>query len=379
MTPKRQYLRWLNTTALAASLLLAAGLARPPHEAAASAGRIFLPIGVNGSPLEGNAVPIPPSPTAMPTAQPTALSTMVPTALPTALPTLAATATGLPSPTATPTTAPIVAPTPAADAGGCPKGNFLAVKADPHNTRYPDPVLKVSCTGTAIVVESNGIPSFEFRKKSPNELQAQAFKWQIPLTPTIATTETQIPLLGPVAIIVDGLPIYGPNEAPPQGTADPFLDGILDFCGGHTANRGDYHYHVLPGCLFQEAPRALVGRVVGYAFDGITILAPYVCQGEGCDEVKKLKSSWQKTSDARNAWDAHSYVAGSGDLDRCNGRVGPDGKYHYYATDTFPYLLACYKGVAARNGPPGGRPGPFLAPTQDFLCHVTKVGASQGR
>jgi hypothetical protein len=45
-----------------------------------------------------------------------------------------------------------------------------------------------------------------------------------------------------------------------------------------------------------------------------------------------------------------NYVAGSGDLDDCNGRFGvtpefPTGIYHYYATDTYPYLPRCFKGV----------------------------------
>jgi len=43
------------------------------------------------------------------------------------------------------------------------------------------------------------------------------------------------------------------------------------------------------------------------------------------------------------------YVAGLGDLDECNGRTGvtpefPKGTYHYFATETFPYLQRCVKG-----------------------------------
>jgi len=43
------------------------------------------------------------------------------------------------------------------------------------------------------------------------------------------------------------------------------------------------------------------------------------------------------------------YVAGLGDLDECNGRTGvtpefPKGIYHYFATETFPYLQRCVKG-----------------------------------
>jgi len=44
------------------------------------------------------------------------------------------------------------------------------------------------------------------------------------------------------------------------------------------------------------------------------------------------------------------YQEGSGDLDECNGRFGvtpdfPEGIYHYYATDTYPYLQRCVSGV----------------------------------
>jgi hypothetical protein len=41
---------------------------------------------------------------------------------------------------------------------------------------------------------------------------------------------------------------------------------------------------------------------------------------------------------------------GSGDLDECNGRMGvtpefPDGIYHYYATDSYPFFQRCVKGL----------------------------------
>jgi hypothetical protein len=45
----------------------------------------------------------------------------------------------------------------------------------------------------------------------------------------------------------------------------------------------------------------------------------------------------------------YEYVAGLGDLDECNGRTGvtpefPKGIYHYYITDTYPYIQRCLKG-----------------------------------
>jgi len=55
------------------------------------------------------------------------------------------------------------------------------------------------------------------------------------------------------------------------------------------------------------------------------------------------------------------YVAGSGDLDECNGRTGvtpefPGGTYHYFATDSYPYLQRCVKGEVEAGGGPGGPP-----------------------
>jgi hypothetical protein len=165
------------------------------------------------------------------------------------------------------------------------------------------------------------------------------------LNPVDASETTPVPLLGSIAITVNGLPIFGPTEAPRDGYGDPFLDGILDYCNGHTAPGGVYHFHARPDCLFTDMD-GNTSLVIGYAFDGYPILAPYICVDNACTEVKEVQSSWQRTQDVRNAWEAHEYVAGSGDLDECNGMVGPDGTYRYYATDTFPYFLGCYHGVA---------------------------------
>jgi hypothetical protein len=191
-------------------------------------------------------------------------------------------------------------------------------------------------------------------------LQAQDYSWEIPLNPTVDETPDQIPLLGVVAVAVNGMPIFGPNEAGNLGFGDPYLDQILDFCNGHTGAGGAYHFHARPECLFTDF-EGNTSLVVAYALDGYPILAPYICKNGDCAAVKEVQSSWQKTSDAQAAWDAHEYVAGSGDLDQCNGTTLADGSYAYFATDSFPYFLACYHGNAsATTGgePGGGPPGP---------------------
>jgi YHYH protein len=80
--------------------------------------------------------------------------------------------------------------------------------------------------------------------------------------------------------------------------------------------------------------------------------------------IKVMTASWQKKAvpDAGRPAVAifpmgtftqdYEYVAGSGDLDECNGRMGvtpefPGGTYHYYVTDTYPYVQRCVKGQLA--------------------------------
>ena len=209
--------------------------------------------------------------------------------------------------------------------------HFIDVKANNANNLYPVPELEVSCESDNLIIKSNGIPIFEFKTKTPNPLLEQSHNWSIPKNPKLADTITDLPLLGTVAIAIDGLPYYGPNEGPPQGFGDPFLDEILDYCNGHTAPGGDYHYHSVPSCLITDNE----SKIIGYSLDGFEIVSPN----------KNIKSSWKKTSTARSAWEANEFIEGYGDLDRCNGKIDDDGVYRYHATNSFPYIIGCYKGV----------------------------------
>lgn len=240
----------------------------------------------------------------------------------------------------------------------CLTDNFIAVEAAPENSDYPDPTLSISCDDDTMTIVSNGIPNYEFIAITPGNLRVQDIDIEIPLEPTIADETTDIPLLGTVAIAVNGIPIFGPNEGGNLGFGDPMLDDILDFCNGHVGPSG-YHLHAAPTCLFDDYESA--NLVIGYALDGFPILAPYVCADDACSEVVEVMSSWQRTSDVVSAWEAHEYVANSGDLDQCNGMLLEDGSYAYFATNSFPYTLSCYVGevelpeLPDREQPAGGQ------------------------
>ena len=291
---------------------------------------------------------------------------------------------------------------------------FYRVKiesADPHQVRwfateitahpktksngYPDPELAVSFDDDSIIVESNGIPTFEFVTTTPNGLRGQNFDWEIPRFPEPADELTQIPLLGTVAITTAGLPIYGPNEAQiPHPYGDPYINGILDYCHGHTGGQADYHFHFAPTCVI-EAPDGTEEHynIIGFALDGYPIIAHY----KGIhDQTGNEAFGWQEVSgyepdadykeevieggaNSTYAWDNYNYEAKrkGRTLDECNGRAlakvtlasgstfdeasffGFD--YGYFVTAEFPYFLAKYHGTpnaAGGGGQPGGGGGP---------------------
>lgn len=235
--------------------------------------------------------------------------------------------------------------------GDCPADNFPNLTANSANSAYPSPEVTAYCEGDYLIVESNGIPSFEFIQTTPSDLEAQSYRWEIPLNPSMAAQTSSIPLGGAVAFTVTGLPIFGPTEAPEHGYRDPIVDELLDYCNGHTAGGGVYHFHAHPCDTSAQQPYV----VVGYALDGFPILSPYVCEDDACTTVKEVKSSWQLKDDSvDNSWDRNEYVAGLGDLDQCNGMTLPDGTYAYFATNEFPYFMGCYVGTPATTTTPGG-------------------------
>lgn len=160
-----------------------------------------------------------------------------------------------------------------------------------------------------------------------------------------------------------GLPIFGPTENPMDGYRDPVLDdslrNLLDECNGHTAPGGVYHFHARPDCLVASLGGERRGLVIGYAFDGYPILAPLICEDAACTTTTRVTSSWRLTLDEYSlatrgpAWDIHEHVEGLGDLDECNGLAIDDPAapydYAYFATDTFPYFLGCYRGTPRAN------------------------------
>ena len=257
----------------------------------------------------------------------------------------------------------------------CPIDNFLDVSnSDGAGLSYPKPYLNVYCDEEFVYVESNGIPHYTFVQTTPIPLSEQDYLWKIPLNPKTASQTSEIPLLDVIGFAVNGLPIYGPNEAErPDPYGDPVYNELLDSCLGHTAGRGDYHYHAFElSCLALNIGNYKESPILGYALDGFPIYGPFGCVDDDCTEIIEFQSSWIRTGDPTTyAWDNHDYVPNSDPiyLDECNGRYDDKLGYHYRATENFPYLLGCYVGELTssdnqftefennnQGGPPQGGP-----------------------
>lgn len=137
----------------------------------------------------------------------------------------------------------------------------------------------------------------------------------------------------------------------------------------HIQPGGLYHYHGNPKAMFDDFPSTQGSPVIGFAADGFPIYGSYFYD-EDSGEVRKATSSYQLKAGNRVAIydkyvgqdlnpsdnplnsatydgtyvDDWEYVEGSGDLDECNGMT-VNGQYGYYAIDSYPWVIACFKGT----------------------------------
>ena len=269
-------------------------------------------------------------------------------------------------------------------------------------------------------IESNGIADHETGKfpnnHNPNRISEQKYEFKVPLNPTFSPNGIQFqgapptppqggngeqgerrgppPRGGPMlfGVALNGIPFDpGTGEAwnndMRSGWNNEALTGKLDLgvdqSNAHVQPTGAYHYHGIPTALIERLAGKDLGKkmvLVGYAADGFPIYSQYGYSNsnDAKSQIKKLTTSYRlkqgtRPSGPKGSYDGtylqdFEYVEGLGDLDQCNGRTGitpeyPNGIYHYYLTDTYPFISRCLKGTPDKSfqkgPPPGGmgRPG----------------------
>lgn len=165
------------------------------------------------------------------------------------------------------------------------------------------------------------------------------------------------------------LPTSGMGPWRMEALGQTTFDFGADLNNAHVQPDGAYHYHGVPeGILTKNgvsssSPKMLL---IAWAPDGYPMYARYgySTATSAASALKVIKSSYalKATPDSGRPSTTlipmgaftqdYQYNAGSGDLDECNGRFDvtpefPNGIYHYYSTDTYPFMPRCWKGTVS--------------------------------
>lgn len=238
------------------------------------------------------------------------------------------------------------------------------------------PQVKIYTEGNYRYIVSNGIPHTHGpfpNSGNPNTIAPQNYRFRVSLNPQVA------PEVSPVGhtdfgVALDGVP-FDPNSAdwwehnPQSGwlyqAMSKFVNLGLDQNHAHVQPNGAYHYHGLPVGFFDTLTKGKTPKqpvLLGYAADGFPIYALYGFENpkDPKSPIKKMTGSYRlksgnRPSGPKGKYDGrfdqdYEYVAGLGNLDACNGLTGPtpeypEGIYHYFVTETYPYLPRCFKGT----------------------------------
>ena len=250
---------------------------------------------------------------------------------------------------------------------------------------------RIEIVGDERVITTNGMPNHNTgrfpNRGNPNRMSPQSRVYRIPAKPAVAESPT--PLRGMFGVAVNGVP-FDPGAAEFFAGASGWqyepLSGAIDLgidaSNAHVQPGGNYHYHGLPTGLMEELqfdPQKH-SPLIGWAADGFPIYAVtgYRNPKDATSGVKQLNSSYRLKEGLRpggkepeGPYDGtfvadYEYVAGSGDLDECNGRETvtpefPEGTYAYFLTENWPVVPRKFRGTPSadfNHGPPGGFAGP---------------------
>jgi hypothetical protein len=244
----------------------------------------------------------------------------------------------------------------------------------------------------------NGIPDHDVgtfpNSNCPNTISAYAPTASVTLTPVDTGTATDVQIVGYALNGVKFDPSTAGTCTVAGGSTTCSLIGNtgtwniealgqssfnfgVDDNNAHVQPTGEYHYHGVPtGVLTKFSGGAMKPTLVGFALDGFPVYARYgyTTAMDSTSAVKVMTGSWQLKSTPDSGRPStttypmgaftqdYEYVAGSGDLDECNGRTDvtpefPCGIYHYYITDTYPFIQRCEKGTPNGGSEMGGMDG----------------------
>ena len=266
-------------------------------------------------------------------------------------------------------------------------GNY-SLKDDHYGTN-----TIVTVNAKTRTMETNALPNHETgafpNQGNPNTISEQNKIYTFPINPTKTGKAQWIREPG---VALNGVKFEpGTAEVVVCETGENYrvealqevIDLGLDFNHAHVQPTGAYHYHGTPTSVIENFDTGEDLVHVGFAHDGFPMyysksgkykpsfkLLDGTREGEDCtyeNPMESLDISVGGHHDGTFGSD-FEYVAGSGDLDECNG-ITIDGQYLYLVTNEFPYVSRCLMGEVSqdeRQGPPQGGRGQRPSVTQIF-------------
>ncbi|WP_325540019.1 YHYH protein [Ramlibacter sp.] len=275
--------------------------------------------------------------------------------------------------------------------------NYSASVYNPSASVLATSTVAITCNSTLRTLTGNGIPDHATGQfpnaNNPSAISSQNVNVAMTVAPAKNAASASVENVGYAINSVKFDPntnatctVSGNNvtcEADDQdhsgqwhieAMGQAFMNLGLDSNHAHVQPGGIYHYHGMPEGLVTRQNKGTAMTLVGFAVDGFPIYAKYGYTSAlyASSGTKAMQGSYQLKSTPDSGRPSivtypmgtfredYQYVAG-GDLDACNGRYGvtpefPNGIYHYYITDTYPYIGRCIWGTATGGGPPHQAP-----------------------
>jgi len=250
-------------------------------------------------------------------------------------------------------------------------GTFMADVGDVRTGDMQMSMVEITATDDACTFNVNSIPNHDYQDGSARfatPVSPVERTFTVPRMPQVAAEPTQLSLMTFDALMLNGIVVdllaagcfgvgdgrIGCFEVDTPYRYDPMsplADFGTDTHNAHTQPDGTYHYHGNPMALFDENPGPEGSPVIGFAADGFPVYGSFFKDDAGM--VRKAVSGYTLKVGDRDGGPGGAYdgtfiddyeFTGAGDLDECNGMT-VDGQYGYYVTDSYPWVLKCFKGV----------------------------------
>ncbi len=125
---------------------------------------------------------------------------------------------------------------------------------------------------------SSSDPAYSY-DRNPNSISSYELKAALPANPKRAGKASCVG--GTVGVMKNGVPLFSAFDA---GGRDAVATEIQDRCDAHPEKTGQYHYHGLSSCLYQQK-NAAQSELLGWALDGFGIYAER--DSEGNDALQR--------------------------------------------------------------------------------------------